>query len=154
MEEGDFFEEICLASLQASKAVKFAAIVDSKGKLVLAKFKKINLHRQPGTFPYSCVTLHGSEEQQQFSLKSCHSFYHNLLTPTLKDLTRRGYREQWQNQAHFEITEIDNKIGAKLAITPLTERRDKYLCVYLQLPPEIPADQHQQIMSKISDAIQ
>jgi len=154
MEEGEFFEEICLVSLFASKTVRFTAVVDSIGKLIMGKFKKMNTHRQIGTFPYSCVTLHGSEEQQQFLPQSCHSFYHSLLIPTLKDLTGRGYHEQWSDKAHFEIFEIYSKIGAKLAVTPLTERRDRYLCVYLQLPPEIPTNQHQQIISKISNAIQ
>ena len=41
MEELDFFEEICLNSLYATKAVKFAAVVDSDGKVVTGKFKKI-----------------------------------------------------------------------------------------------------------------
>jgi hypothetical protein len=31
------------------------------------------------------------------------------------------------NKAHFEITEIDKNIGLKLAVTSLTENRDKYL---------------------------
>ena len=43
MEEVDFFHEICLISLYASRAVKFAAVVDSKGKLILAKFKKFHI---------------------------------------------------------------------------------------------------------------
>jgi len=34
MEELDFFEEICLVSLYASKAVTFTAVVDSRGKLI------------------------------------------------------------------------------------------------------------------------
>ena len=57
--------------------------------------------------------------------------------PTLKDITSRSYHEQCSNKAHFEITEIDNNIGLKLAVIPLTESRDKYLCIYLQLPPEM-----------------
>ncbi|MFZ0896921.1 MAG: hypothetical protein WAZ77_20670 [Candidatus Nitrosopolaris sp.] len=32
MEEADFFHEIRLVALYASRAVKFAAVVDSKGK--------------------------------------------------------------------------------------------------------------------------
>jgi hypothetical protein len=49
--------------------------------------------------------------------------------PTLKDITSRSYREQYSNTAHFEITEIDHKIGAKLTVTPLTQNRDRYLCI-------------------------
>ena len=153
MEELDFFEEICLTSLYANKAVRFTAVVDSKGKLILGKFKRSNTRRQFDILPYSFGILDGSE-QQFFLRQSCHSFYHAQLTPTLQDVTSRSYYEESSDKAHFEITKIDNKIGATLAVTPLTERRDRYLCVYLQLPPEIPTYQHQQIMSKISSAIQ
>ena len=154
MEELDFFDEICLISLYASKAVRFTAVVDSKGKLIIGKFKKSNSRRQLGILPYTSEILDGSEQQQLFLRPSCHSFYHSLLVPTLKELTSCGYHEQYSDKAHFEIIEIDSKIGAKLAVTPLTERRDRYLCVYLQLSPEISTDQHRQIISKISNAIQ
>jgi hypothetical protein len=100
--------------------------------------------------------LGGAQQQQAQTIlaQSCHSFCHEYLTPTLKDITSRSYREQYSDTAHFEITEIDKNIGLKLAVTPLTESRDKYLCLVLQLPPEIPIDQHQQIISKIRNAIQ
>ena len=155
MEEADFFHEICLIALYANRAVKFTAVVDSNGKLILGKFKKINMLRHRSRLPYPSAILEGSKQQQHQSLsrQSCHSFYHDHLTPVLKAVTSRSYREQRTNNAHFEITEIDNNIGIKLAVTPLTESREKYLCVYLQLPPEITNSQHQQIMSKLSDAI-
>jgi hypothetical protein len=110
------------------------------------KFKRSNTRRQLGMFPYSCRTVNSSEKeqiQQQFLAHSCHSFYQSQLAPTLKDLTSRRYSEQWPDKAHFEITEIDRKIGAKLAVTPLTENRDRYLCIYFQLSPEMPTDQHE-----------
>src|SRR5438034_3337444 len=154
MEEVEFFEEICLTSLYANKAVRFTAVVDSKGKLIVGKFKRSNTHRQLGILPHTSGILDCSEHQQLFLRQSRRSFYHAQLTPALQDVTSRSYCEECSDKAHFEITEIDNKIGAKLAVTPLTDRRDRYLCVYLQLTSEMPTDQHQQIMSKISNAIQ
>jgi hypothetical protein len=154
MEEVDFFHEICLISLYSSRAVKFAAVVDSKGKLILAKFKNIHSHR---TRLLSAPNiLNGSQQRQDQALlpQSCHSFCYEYLMPTLKDTTSRSYREQYSNKAHFEITEIDKNIGLKLAVTPLTESRDKYLCLYLQLSPEMRTDGHQQIISKLSNVIQ
>jgi hypothetical protein len=74
--------------------------------------------------------------------------------PTLKDITSRSYREQYSNTAHFEITEIDKNIGLMLAVTPMTVSRDKFLCVVLQLPPEMRTDGHQQIISKLTNVIQ
>ena len=156
MEEVDFFHEICLISLYASRAVKFAAVVDSKGKLILAKFKKFHIHSHRARLLSAPKILNGSQQQQDQTLlpQSCHSFCYECLMPTLKDTTSRSYREQYSNKAHFEITEIDKSIGLKLAVTPLTESRDKYLCLYLQLPPEMRTDGHQQIISKLSNVIQ
>ena len=47
MEERDFFEEISLTT----KAVRYTAVVDSKGKLILGRFKRIDTRSQLGTFP-------------------------------------------------------------------------------------------------------
>jgi hypothetical protein len=49
--------------------------------------------------------------------------------------------------------EIDKNIGLKLAVTPLTESRDKYLCLVLQLLPEMRTGGHQQIILKLTDVI-
>src|SRR5215468_7324400 len=156
MEEVDFFHEICLLSLYASRAVKFAAVVDSKGKLILAKFKKFHIYSHRARLLTAPKILNGSQQQQDQTLlpQSCHSFCYEYLMPTLKDTTSRSYREQYSNKAHFEITEIDKNIGLKLAVTPLTESRDKYLCLYLQLPPAMRTDGHQEIISKLTNVIQ
>jgi hypothetical protein len=151
LEEADFFHEICLISLYASRAVKFAAVVDSKGKLILAKFKKFHIHSHRAHL----LSAPKAQQQNQTLLPhSCYSFCYEHLMPTLKDITNRSYREQYSNKAHFEITEIDKNIGLKLAVTPLTESRDKYLCLYLEIPPEMHIDGHQQIISKLSNVIQ
>jgi hypothetical protein len=154
MEEVDFFHEICLISLYASRAVRFAAVVDSKGKLILAKFKKFHVHSHRASISSIPGIADGAQQQQTLLAQSCHSFCYEYLMPTLKDITNRSYREQYSNKAHFEITEIDKNIGLKLAVTPLTESRDKYLCLYLQLPPEMRTDGHQQIISKLTNVIQ
>ena len=156
MEELDFFHEICLISLYASRALKFAAVVDSKGKLILAKFKKFHIHSHRARLLSAPKILNGSQQQQDQTLlpQSCHSFCYEYLMPTLKDITNRSYREQYSNKAHFEITEIDKNIGLRLAVTPLTESRDKYLCLYLQLPPAMRTDGHQEIISKLTNVIQ
>jgi hypothetical protein len=102
--------------LDASRAVKFAAIVHSKGKLILAKFKKFHIHSHRASLLSTARILYGSQQQQDQTLlpRSCHSFYYEHLMPTLKDITNRSYREQYSNKAHFEITEIDKNIGLKM----------------------------------------
>jgi len=156
LEEVDFFHEICLIALYVSRAVKFAAVVDSKGKLILAKFKKFNMHSHRASISSLSGILDSSQQQQDQTLlaQSCHSFCHEHLIPILRDITSRSYREKYPNRAHFELTEIDKNIGLRLAATPLTESRDKNLCLYLQLPPEMPTDGHQQIISKLTNVIQ
>src|SRR5215469_8534750 len=97
MEEVDFFHEICLISLYASRAVKFAAVVDSKGKLILAKarIKKFHIHSHRARLLSAPKILNGSQQQQDQTLlpQSCHSFCYEYLMPTLKDITNRSYRE-------------------------------------------------------------
>ena len=154
LREVDFFHEICLIALYASRYVKFAAVVDSKGKLILAKFKRFNMHSHRASISSIPGILDGAQQQQTLLAQSCHSSCHEYLMATLKDITSRSYREKYSNTAHFEITEIDKNIGLKLAVTPLTESRDKYLCLVLQLPPEMRTDGHQQIISKLTNVIQ
>jgi hypothetical protein len=154
LREVDFFHEICLIALYASRYVKFAAVVDCKGKSILAKFKKFNMHNRRASISSIPGILDGTQQQQTLLAQSCHSFCHEHLMPTLKDMTSRSYREQYSNTAHFELTEIDKNIGLKLAVTPMTESRDKFLCLVLQLPPKMHTDGHQQIISKLTNVIQ
>ena len=62
---------------------------------------------------------------------------------------RAGYTEEEQRQQqeiHFEITEIENNV--RLAMAPLTEKNDKYLCIYLESSAP-----YQEIISKLRNAI-
>jgi hypothetical protein len=149
MEELDFFEEICLTSLYATKAVKFAAVVDSNGKMVTGKFSKFHGRECSLDMDYGSKCSGGS-----------YSFYHHYLIPTLNDKAPICWLDWSTNKSHFEITEIanreeDNNNNSKmlLAVTPLTETKDKFLCIYLQMPTQT-TSQHQQIMSRLCDAIQ
>jgi hypothetical protein len=40
MEEEDFLHDICLTVLFSSRAVRFAAILDASGKLIVGKYRK------------------------------------------------------------------------------------------------------------------
>ena len=59
----------------------------------------------------------------------------DYLVPAIK---KRGFRspyskekeEQQHGQIHFEIVEIDDHV--RLAIALLNERKDKYLCIYVE----------------------
>ena len=56
--------------------------------------------------------------------------------------------EQQQEGSHFEMIEIDENI--RLAITPLNESRDKYLCIYLETSAASPDED---VISKLNNAI-
>ena len=144
MEELDFFAEICLNSLYTTKAVKFAAVVDSDGRMLAGKFKKI----------YGSTTM----ENSFMPTGRSYSFYHHYLIPALNNGATICWLDWTSNKTHFEITEIanqeeDNNSKMLLAVTPLTQTKDKFLCIYLQMPSETP-NQHQQIISRLCEAIQ
>jgi hypothetical protein len=147
MEELDFFEEICLTSLYTTRAVKFAAVVDSNGKMVTGKFRRM----------HGCEGSAKRANSPKWTPRG-DSFYHTYLIPALNNKATICWLDWGSNKSYFEITEIanqeeDNKRKVLLAVTPLTQTKDKFLCIYLQMPSES-APQHQQIMSRLSDVIQ
>jgi hypothetical protein len=146
MKELDFFEEICLNSLYATKAVKFAAVVDSDGRMLAGKFKKI--------YGFDGST---ANENSLMPTGRSYSFYHHYLIPALNNGATICWLDWSSNKSHFEITEIANHEEANnskilLAVTPLTQTKDKFLCIYLQIASQT-SGQHQQIMSRLCDAI-
>jgi hypothetical protein len=146
MEELDFFEEICLNSLYATKAVKFAAVVDSDGRMLIGKFKKIYGFDGSTTIENSFMLTERS-----------YSFYHHYLIPALHNGATICWLDWSSNKSHFEITEIANQEEHNdskilLAITPLTQAKDKFLCIFLQITSQT-YGHHQQIMSRLGDAI-
>jgi hypothetical protein len=145
MEERDFFEEVCLISLYATRAVKFTAVVDSYGRIVVGKFRKRHSF-QGSSKAYSTV--------EQF--EPAYSFYKDTVMPLLNNMASHCWVDWSTNKAHFEIVDIKHQENAGgqvlLAATPLTQSKDKYLCIYLQMPRTAP-DKHQQIISKLCDAI-
>jgi hypothetical protein len=141
LEEFDFFEEVCLTSLYATKAVKFAAVVDSNGTMLTGKFRKISINE-------FCTKMAASSKWTGRG----YSFYHTYLIPALDN-------KDWSsNKSHLEVTEIasqdedNNSSRLLLAITPLTQSNDKFLCIYMEMTPQA-SNQHEQIMSRICESI-
>jgi hypothetical protein len=124
--------------------VKFAAVLDNNGKLIVGKFRKgIHFNRQAGfTVDYNC------------NRDSNYLFYLDYVVAAIKKRSldhpcRAGYTEEEQRQQrelHFEITEIDKNV--RLGMAPLTERNDKYLCIYFESSAP-----YQEIISKLGNAI-
>jgi hypothetical protein len=143
--EHNFLKEICLTALSVDKTVKFAAAVDNKGKMLAGEYN--NKHR--------------SSNNNNTLIKSS-IFYLHYLIPTIiqqqEVSTEYCFHDSgdYNNIFHFNLTDIGN--NASLLITPLTEKRDRYLCIYLESysavsSPSKIMSHRQQIISKISAAL-
>jgi hypothetical protein len=140
LEEWDFLDETCLTALYASKDVSFAAVVDINGKLIIGKYRKRDRRISDicNINPATTVTL------------TCYAFYSEYLVKAI----RRSYfehkriREVEKEEINFDMIDIDDNL--KLAITPLTKGKDKYLCVYFESRV---ISSTQQIILKINNTI-
>jgi hypothetical protein len=128
MEEHDFLHEICLIVLCVSKDVKYAGVVDSNGKLLVGEFRK-NIQSP-------------LVKSNSINIEKSNSFFLSYLAPAIKG---RNFDSE-PGKVHFKLTEFDN---VKLAITSLTNRNDRYLCVYL----ESLSTSYQEIISKVIESI-
>jgi hypothetical protein len=128
MEERDFLHEICLTVLCVSKDVKFAGVVDSNGKLLVGKYRKNIQSPLP--------------KSNSINIQKNNSFFLSYLAPAIKG---RNFDSE-PGKVHFKLAEFDN---VKLAITSLTNKNDRYLCVYL----ESLSISYQEIISKVIESI-
>jgi hypothetical protein len=131
LEECDFLDDICLTVLSASKDVGFAAVVDVNGKLIVGKYRRRVDRRLVTTTTTPILDSSGQYHQT----KNCYFFYVDYLVTAIRQFyfessSTRGEEEKCE--VDFDVININNKI--KLAITPLTQCKDKFLCVYFESP--------------------
>jgi hypothetical protein len=145
VEEWDFLDETCLAALYASKDVSFAAVVDINGKLIVGKYRKRDRRTILSILSGTC-----SMNPTTIVTSRCYTFYSNYLVKAI----RRSYfenkrlREDEKEETNFDMIDVNNNL--KLAITPLTKDKDKYLCVYFESRV---ISSTQQIILKINNTI-
>ena len=143
MEECDFLVDICLTVLSASKDVNFSCVVDIHGKLIVGKYRKVDRR---------LVTTSVDNSGGQYST-SCYLFYVDYLAAAIQ---RSYFKKRSVNEVtiaenvevNFDIIDINNRV--KLAITPLTQGKDKFLCVYFVAPL---GESYQEIIMKINNTI-
>ncbi len=128
MEERDFLHEICLTVLCVSKDVKFAGVIDSNGKLLVGEYRK-NIQSP-------------LLKSNSINIQKNNTFFLSYLAPALKG---RNFDSE-PGKVHFKLIEFDN---VKLATTSLTNKNDRYLCVYL----ESLSTSYQEIISKVIESI-
>lgn len=136
--EHTFLKEICLSALCLDKSVKFVGAVDSDGKLLAGEFNKYKFFGNNDT-----LTIKSS------------FFYLHYLIPALNHqqvIKSSGELSNNKNVFLFDLADLGKAVY--LAVTALTEKKDRYLCLYLELyqsSSEIIA--HEEIISKISDIL-
>jgi hypothetical protein len=113
----DYLRKICFIALSSIAEISFAAVVDADGKLIVGQSR-------PSKRVAGGVNLFANIHFPVSNL-----FYLNYLTPTIKRGTSTtNVHPHNSTQMQFELMHIadDNKI----AISPLTGSKGKYLCVY------------------------
>jgi hypothetical protein len=141
LKEHDFLKEICLNALCLDKNVKFVGAVDSYGRLLAGEFNKYKFF--------------GNNDS--LTVKSS-IFYLHYLIPALNHqrIMKSSSSKSIHNNNVFLFDLADLGDAVYLAVTPLTEKKDRYLCVYLELYSSSSSSEiiaHEEIISKISDIL-
>jgi hypothetical protein len=119
-----FFEEVCVNVMAADKKIKFAAIVDSKGKLFFGK------HRPN----------HNNKERSIVVEPS--SFYIRYLIPAIHKIEKipKGFQKATDKKRKENSSRPENLFGLvnlcngsiRLIVIPIKEDvNKKYLCIYI-----------------------
>ena len=125
-------------ALCLDKSVKYVGAVDSDGKLLAGEFNKYKSFGDNDTL----------------TIKSIFFYLHYLIPALNHQQVIKSSNELSQNKNVFLFDLADLGNAVYLAVTALTEKKDRYLCLYLELyqsSSEIIA--HEEIISKISDIL-
>jgi hypothetical protein len=120
--------------------VKFAAVLDNNGKLIVGESRK-GIQSSWQADLISDNDYHRHESSFLFRL--------DYLVPAIKKIEFRSpysKEKEQQDEIHFEIIVIDDNV--RLAIAQLNERKDKYLCIYVESSAP-----NQEILSQLRSAI-
>ena len=134
MNEGGFLKKVCLNVFASAKRARFVGVVDQDGKLLLGKYR----HRsEKDSSPIPII------EKNRDANNFRKSMSYDILEEELEEPC-------------FELVDLPSGGTVKLIITPLTNRYDRYLCVYLELVPlscaesiKAPIEDHDKIESLI-----
>lgn len=125
-----FLHGICYIVLCVDSRIKFVGIVDSNGKLLIGKYRE-EIRKQKENVGQDIGNIKSS------------LFYTSLVLPGLKIYKRRVRKVKVKDS--FKVVEFDK---IKLAISPLSCRLDRYLCVYLE-----PSASYEEIIPKIKQTV-
>lgn len=113
LEEREFFTELCQLALSTDRNVRFAGVVDDKGKLLTGRYRK-DIRR-----PLFQSSVKNDVESNMF-----YASYQSVIL-NKKFETSLG-------PLKYQLSEFDD---VKLLTVPLTVRGDRFLCVSLEPMP-------------------
>ena len=129
-EDYDFLKEICLAALSADKkSVRFAAVVDNNGKLLAGEYTRNRFFKNN----YDLAIIKSS------------IFYVYYLIPAIKQ-SQQESKEGFSSLLNLE--DLGNNVY--LVVTALIEKKDRFLCMYVESYPSSKIITYGQIISKMS----
>jgi hypothetical protein len=126
-DERDFLQKLCESLLSADKTVRFAGVVDSKGKLLIGRYR--------ADIPSPLIKANFDDEDPKAT--SFYSAYQALAI-------NRKFQSDL-GQIRFQVTEFDK---VTLVSIPLTAQSDRFLCISLDAPTF-----HEKVIPKILDIL-
>lgn len=122
MDEREFLNSLCAKALEIEDSIKFAAVINHEGKLIVGASMRFIIQQQ-------------DEVTDNYFFKSNHnSFYPISLTDNYSSNSSINKENNLYSNLHdrsdFQLINIDK--NTFIALTPLTEEQDKYLCIYFE----------------------
>jgi hypothetical protein len=125
-EERDFLQKLCDSILNADKAVRFAGVINSEGKLLIGTYRS--------DIPSPLIKANSEGDTRATSFYSAY-----------QALSINKKFESDLGQIRFQMTEFDK---VTLVSVPLTATNDRFLCISLDAPTY-----HERVIPKILDII-
>jgi hypothetical protein len=125
-----FHYGLCYIVLCIDPKITFVGIVDGKGKLQIGKYRE-GIEQQKV-----------AKGQDHYNIKSS-LFFSSLVLPGIK-IFNKNIRKT-RNSTSIKVVQF-NKV--KLAIAPLSEKMERYLCIYLE-----PSASYEEIIPKIKGIV-
>jgi hypothetical protein len=122
VDEREFLNSLCAKALEIEDSIKFAAVINHEGKLIVGASMRFIIQQQ-------------DEVTDNYFFKSNHnSFYPISLNNNYNSNSFINKENDLYSNLHdrsdFQLINIDKNIF--IALTPLTEEQDKYLCIYFE----------------------
>jgi hypothetical protein len=122
VDEREFLNSLCAKALEIEDSIKFAAVINHEGKLIVGASMRFIIQQQ-------------DEVTDNYFFKTNHnSFYPISLNDNYSSNSSINKENNLYSNLHdrsdFQLINIDK--NTFIALTPLTEEQDKYLCIYFE----------------------